>query len=89
MSKKHRVECYLQLHAVPHHLFPEKIDRVKVVGVTQNRPSNLKGTHVVKLVMEVDDELVNPETLLVQVALNSSGGKGASIVSQETVWDGT
>lgn len=82
----HKVVFYLHLQATPDDRYPKKIREVKAVGITQNRPAAPKGTHVVRMVMEIDDEIVDPE---VSVSLTNAGGKGANLLSQEVVWDAT
>lgn len=85
----HTTTCYLQLQAVYKHGSTSRIDHVKVVAVTQNKPANPSGDAVVKLVLDVDDEVINPDAIPLRAHLTNQGGKGASILSQEVVWDGT
>lgn len=82
----HKVEFYLHLQAVPDERDAKKIRNVRAVGITQYRPSSMKGTHVVRMVMEIEDEFIDPE---ISVSLTSAGGKGANLLSQEVVWDAT
>lgn len=82
----HKVQFYLHLSAVPDERNSKHIREVKAVGITQFRPATPKGTHVVRVVMEIDDEIIDPE---ISVSLTSAGGKGANLLAQEVVWDGT
>lgn len=85
----HTTTCYLQLVAVykpgSNH---SRIDHVKVTAVTQKKPVNASADAIVKLVLDVDDEVINPDALPLRAHLTNQGGKGASILSQEVVWDG-
>lgn len=82
----YKVEFYLHLNTIVDDRNSKKIREVRAVGITQHRPTAPKGTHVVRMVMEIDDEIVDPE---VSVSLTSAGGKGANLLSQEVVWDAT
>lgn len=84
----HTTTCYLQLQAVYKAGSHSRVDHVKVTAVTQNRPANTSADAVVKLVLDVDDEVINPDALPLRAHLTTQGGKGASILSQEVVWDG-
>lgn len=85
----HTTTCYLQLVAVYKAGSTTRIDHVKVTAVTQKKPVNPSADAVVKLVLDIDDEVVNPDALPLRAHLTNQGGKGASILSQEVVWDGT
>lgn len=82
----YKVEFYLHLQAVADERTPRKIREVRAVGINQHRPAALKGTHLVRMVMEIDDEVIDPE---ISVSLTNAGGKGANLLTQEVVWDAT
>lgn len=88
-----KTDCYLQVKPVMSRYIDNKIDRVVVVKSTQQRPAKPEpGCVVVKLTLEIDEQIVAPSIPAVQVVINNSTSSlfgGGMVVDQEAVWDGT
>lgn len=85
----HKAELFVQLVPVYFHWDKNKdrIVGVRAVKMTQKKPANPEGgSQVVKLVLDVDQDLFEPKTPNIAISLSKQHINAPSVVEQEVMW---